>query len=81
MKKVWKCDFCTDTNVDKEKVKEHEDSCVFNPKNKSCHTCEFFEVRMSEYCAKDVPNWTDVFYGDKKCDKWRKKRGRQNEFN
>jgi hypothetical protein len=40
MKRVWKCDFCHDTNVDPNKMESHEDKCSFNPKNKTCYTCD-----------------------------------------
>ena len=39
MKHVWKCDFCFDTFDISEECQLHEDSCTFNPKQKTCHTC------------------------------------------
>jgi len=41
MKSVWKCDFCSSTDVSIEKMKLHELSCSFNPINKKCYSCEY----------------------------------------
>ena len=40
MIQVWKCDYCTDTNEDKEVIEAHESKCEWNPKNKYCFTCK-----------------------------------------
>jgi|688.fasta_scaffold581141_2 hypothetical protein len=41
MIQVWKCDFCLSTNVDSEKIRQHEIVCSFNKINKKCYTCKF----------------------------------------
>ena len=41
MKLVWKCDFCTKTDADVNKISEHELSCSFNKITKKCYTCKF----------------------------------------
>lgn len=42
MKTVLMCDFCHHTeNLDsKGSMIEHEKTCTFNPKNKTCYTCK-----------------------------------------
>jgi hypothetical protein len=47
MKLVWKCDFCSETGT-KEKIKEHEKICNFNPKLKLCHSCKYHAYSGSE---------------------------------
>ncbi len=42
MKNVWKCDFCSTTDVDQQIIVVHEDKCVFNKKNRGCYTCDHF---------------------------------------
>ncbi len=39
MKKVWKCDHCSQSNKDPTKIKEHEKTCTFNPEMRTCYTC------------------------------------------
>lgn len=41
MIQVWKCDFCSSTDIDPDKIKRHESLCVFNKSNKHCFTCKF----------------------------------------
>ena len=41
MIQVWKCDFCSTTNVDYKKIQQHEPSCSFNKQNKTCYTCKY----------------------------------------
>lgn len=41
MKQVWKCDFCSMTSSDSNKVSSHEPLCSFNKSNKKCYTCKF----------------------------------------
>jgi hypothetical protein len=40
MKQVWKCDHCSQTNIDPNIIKEHEIKCSFNEHNKYCNTCD-----------------------------------------
>ena len=44
MKKVWQCEYCINTDVDKNVIKNTEINCSFNPLNKSCNTCENNDV-------------------------------------
>lgn len=76
MKQVWKCDFCYDTNGDRDVIAVHEVKCQFNPATKRCTTCKHQTERP----------WTDYGYdckagflgdelmdrqdGDVPCDKW-----------
>ena len=39
MKRVWKCDYCSETSIEENTMDAHEDGCSFNPKNKQCHSC------------------------------------------
>ena len=39
MQQVWQCDFCSDTDVDAEVIRKHEEVCGWNPANKTCWTC------------------------------------------
>lgn len=84
MKLVWKCDYCCTTDVNKDKIETHEITCVFNPSNRLCYTCDnHYEEYESQYCKiyndykglEPLPtNDFDKFYGaldeHKKCDKW-----------
>lgn len=49
MKKVWQCDFCSHTEIDIEKMKDHEKRCSFDPMKRNCHTCEFLGDSGYEY--------------------------------
>ena len=51
MKRVWKCDFCSSTNVLSEKIKEHELECSFNPEKRMCYSCIF--------------SYDDAYYGER----------------
>ena len=35
----YKCDFCDCIDHSKIDIQEHENACVYNPKNKACETC------------------------------------------
>ena len=39
MKQVWQCDYCNETSLHHKIMEEHENGCVFNPINHSCHSC------------------------------------------
>ena len=41
MKEVAMCDYCTFIHT-KENVKIHEENCNFNPINKTCLTCKYY---------------------------------------
>lgn len=41
MIKTWSCEYCGETSYFKaQRCSEHEDDCTYNPKNKTCDTCE-----------------------------------------
>lgn len=37
---AWQCDFCKKRYVSKANARRHEKTCIFNPENKACITCE-----------------------------------------
>ena len=41
MKQVWKCDHCSKTDIDSDKISKHEVVCSFNKLNKHCYTCKY----------------------------------------
>lgn len=41
MKQVWKCDHCSKTDVESDKILKHETECSFNKETKHCYTCKF----------------------------------------
>lgn len=58
MKLVWKCDYCSQTNVDKDKIEKHEMECSFNLANKSCWTCDnLYDYYECEYCKVHYNGW------------------------
>ena len=70
MKRGWRCDYCTTFNENEEEIKGHEESCDFNPVNKTCYTCRHRAVEWGfDYCCLD----NDHFFGpeDKICKDWR----------
>lgn len=58
MKRVWKCDFCSHTETDIEKMKRHEVKCSFDPIKRNCYTCEHYGDEGYEYsipyCEKNL---------------------------
>ena len=81
MKLVWKCEHCSHTEVDEQKMKEHELSCVFSLANKHCYTCDNkYNYYDSELCKVHYNGWpskTDnahLYYeameGKVKCKEW-----------
>ena len=70
MKKVWKCDFCSHTNVDSKLVFEHENNCSFNIKFKRCWTCKYIYSDYDMYsCEKNVK--THWEHEDVDCSEWK----------
>ena len=71
MKLVWKCDYCNQTDVDKDKIEEHEVDCIFDPSNRHCYTCDNHDNEFgSEYCKIKCPKFWDVLDHDLKCNDW-----------
>ena len=55
MKQVFMCEYCGTMN-DENSIREHEEICVYNPKNKDCHTCKYCHIYDHShlfYCVKD----------------------------
>lgn len=73
----YHCDYCDAgfTEDLKEYVKEHEDCCISNPKNKTCHTCEHRKLSMIKengYHCKLNENTKKHFehVNKENCNKW-----------
>jgi hypothetical protein len=41
MMQVWKCDHCSRTDTNEDRIATHEGVCAFNPKTKHCYTCKY----------------------------------------
>jgi hypothetical protein len=41
MIQVWKCDHCSRTDTNEDRISTHEGICAFNPKTKHCYTCKY----------------------------------------
>ncbi len=73
MKQVWKCDHCSKTDLDPDKILKHEPKCSFNKMNKKCYTCKYrFEAG---YGGEHIPGCEikeDIFRGedDGNCPGW-----------
>jgi len=69
MKLVWKCDFCCETNINKELMRTHEITCAFNPKNRACYSCKNFEnIYDRNDCKKNLDYW--LICDDGNCPSW-----------
>lgn len=77
MKEVWKCEYCSSTNVDSEVIRAHEKTCAFSPFLKGCWTCkhhidEGMPISGSMYICqlgKDIDEQSD-FESKGGCDLW-----------
>ena len=69
MKHVWKCDFCTKTDLKSDVVKEHEEKCSFNPINKACWSCEFHSAKYEYYSCDMELDYFD-YEQDGNCPCW-----------
>jgi hypothetical protein len=51
MKQVtaFKCDFCDFVREKPKNTHKHEKRCHYNPANKSCATCKYFEMVDQDY--------------------------------
>jgi|1_EtaG_2_1085319.scaffolds.fasta_scaffold00140_2 hypothetical protein len=67
MRKItsYKCDFCSNVRSTEEGGKKHEDKCLHNPKNKTCHTC--VAGRKKKECSLSSANWSRTWVG---CELW-----------
>ena len=81
MKLVWRCDHCSQTDVDKDKIEKHEIKCSFYLANKTCWTCDNrYDYYEGEYCKvhyNGYPSKTDNSHhffqareGEIKCNEW-----------
>ena len=72
MKRVWKCDFCSDTDKNSEKILEHEKTCSFNPIMKKCFTCEYSGDEGYDYPIPTCDIHLDIINGEDEgnCKGW-----------
>jgi hypothetical protein len=72
MKRVWKCDFCSQTNINSDKIKEHEKECSFNPKFRNCFSCIHRPYSYSD-CKKNLNYWQFETYDEEYgyCTEWK----------
>lgn len=69
---MFQCDFCNYRNDVEFHCKEHEKTCPYNPKNKTCHTCKHWVFEESfgdvdlDHC--NAYNKNDLY--KKNCPKW-----------
>jgi hypothetical protein len=55
MKLVYKCDFCDRTEQKKQKMKEHESQCDFDPRFKKCWSCKnLAPLSQAKACKKGL---------------------------
>lgn len=71
MKQVWQCGFCSEVNIEKESMTEHENKCHLNPLNKECFTCihtkdEWWEGECNTKCTKGF----DIYSDSDTCNSW-----------
>jgi hypothetical protein len=75
MKRVWKCDHCSKTDLDPDKISLHEPKCSFNKATKYCYTCKFSyesgyggehfpgcEIKLDVYKGEDEGNCSGWVY-------------------
>jgi hypothetical protein len=72
MIQVWKCDFCSHTDLIPKKITEHEKDCSFNKANKKCHTCKFSYEEGWDYHIPGCEINLDTFKGEEQgnCKGW-----------
>ena len=58
MKLVWRCEHCSQNEVDKDKMEKHELECSFNLVNRDCLTCDnLYDYYECEYCKVHYNGW------------------------
>lgn len=79
MTAVYKCDYCYKSDEDSSVIEEHENKCSFNPKVKSCWSCENYvdegmPISGSMYiCQKGkTDNEVNTIQRKGGCDLWKK---------
>lgn len=73
MKQVWKCDHCSHTDIDSDKMAKHESECSFNKATKHCYTCKYHYE--AGYGGEHIPGCeinADVYAGEDEgnCPHW-----------
>lgn len=75
MRQVWKCDHCSQTDVESDKILKHEVECSFNKATKHCYTCKYSyeegyggdhipgcEIGKDTFVGEDEGNCSGWFY-------------------
>lgn len=73
MKQVWKCDHCSHTDIDSDKMAKHEPECSFNKATKHCYTCKYHYGRdYTEVNLTGCEIEADVYIGEYEgnCPHW-----------
>lgn len=73
---IYECEHCNKKRlINKTQMKNHEDMCWYNLKNKTCLTCEYFEYRSVQYEPKYCNLKERIIFGniEVKCSLWREK--------
>jgi len=78
MHQVWKCTFCTTTNIVAATIANHEKICAFNPAMQRCWTCKHRTVEGSPTsgfwngCCAGVSRYDqeDIEDTGNSCPKW-----------
>lgn len=78
MEQVWKCDFCSKTDIENQVIESHEKSCSFNPEVKGCWSCvhhidEGMPISGPMYVCQVGKSHSEVDEFESKggCEKWR----------
>ena len=45
MEQLYRCSFCKEFIGSAEEVKEHEKTCLYNTKLKTCYSCEYYDIK------------------------------------
>lgn len=75
---TYRCEHCWVEGAEEEYMRLHEDECLYNPKNRTCFTCqhthgEFCECKESY--SDEEKEYGNKFVGDsypKNCEWWNK---------
>ena len=71
MKQVWKCDHCTDTDVNPDVISIHESNCRLNPATKDCGTCQNHKRVPYEMAWTCTYGWDYEDEHTAPCPKWK----------
>ncbi len=72
MKQVWKCDFCSQTDLSAEQMSQHETKCTFNKVNRYCYTCKVSREDGYDWHIRGCDINEDTFRGEEEgnCPGW-----------